>query len=75
VIVGWVVRLGHVRGWMFMFLGVVVGGEPYSWVLAQHHLDHTLFVQPTGNLMLNVYSTMTGLKNSQIFAGRSGRDK
>jgi hypothetical protein len=42
VTVGWVVRLGHVRGWMFMF-GVVVGGEPHSWVLAQHHLDHTLF--------------------------------
>jgi hypothetical protein len=27
---------------MFMF-DVVVGGEPRSWVLAQHHLDHTLF--------------------------------
>jgi hypothetical protein len=27
---------------MFMF-GVVVGGEPRSWVLALHHLDHTLF--------------------------------
>jgi hypothetical protein len=38
VAVGWVVRLGHVSGWMFMF-GVVAGGEPHSWVLAQHHLD------------------------------------
>jgi hypothetical protein len=31
VTAGWVARLGHVRGWMFMF-DVVVGGEPRSWV-------------------------------------------
>jgi hypothetical protein len=30
VTAGWVARLGHVRGWI-MF-GVVVGGEPRSWV-------------------------------------------
>jgi hypothetical protein len=31
VTAGWVARLGHVRGWMFMF-DVVVVGEQRSWV-------------------------------------------